>query len=176
MIALKPSDNEYAPYYSRYISLISEADVLSVLEAQVGEIHWMGQSISKERQVYRYDKGKWSVREVMGHMTDTERVFGYRAFCISRGERAPLPDFDQDPYVAEAGYHECELSDLISEFTLVRNSHLAFLKRLNERDWKRMGTASDNPVSVRALAYMMAGHVRHHLNGLRTSYGIVSRG
>jgi len=173
MITSRPSDTEYAPYYSRYISLVSEADVLSALEAQVDEIQRVGESITPEREKYRYEEDKWSIREVFGHLTDTERVFGYRAFCISRGERAPLPSFDQNPYVAESRYNEYGLSELISEFILVRKSNIALLRRLNDGEWKRMGTASNNPVSVRALAFMMAGHVRHHFKGLRTSYGVI---
>jgi len=174
MITSRPTDTEYAPYYSRYISLVSETDVVSALEAQVDEIQRVGESITSEREKYRYEKDKWSIREVFGHLTDTERVFGYRAFCISRGERAPLPSFDQNPYVAESRYNEYGLSELISEFILVRKSNIALLRRLNDGEWKRMGTASNNPVSVRALAFMMAGHVRHHFKGLRASYGINS--
>jgi hypothetical protein len=170
----RPSVSEYAPYYSRYISLVSETDVLQVLAAQVNEMERIGRSIPGEREQYRYNKDKWSIREVVGHLTDAERVFGYRAFCISRGDRTPLPGFDQNPYVAEARYDTCALADLMEEFTTVRISNLVFLKRLHETEWQRMGTASDNPVSVRALAFMMAGHVRHHLNGLRTSYGVAA--
>jgi hypothetical protein len=168
----RPSDTEYATYYSRYVALVTESDVLSALETQVADIERMAGSVPIERETYRYGATKWSIREVLGHLIDGERVFGYRAFCISRGEPAPLPAFDVNAYVAASEYNERTVSDLLAEFTSLRKSNTAFLCRLGEADWERMGTASNNPVSVRALAYIMVGHVRHHLNGLRTAYGV----
>jgi hypothetical protein len=108
-------------------------------------------------------------------MTDAERVFGYRAFCISRGDRTPLPGFDENPYIAASRYDDHDAGELLAELILVRQSNLEFLNRLNDEEWRRMGTASGHPVSVRALAYMMAGHVRHHLHGLQASYGVTGR-
>ena len=171
-MTLRSSDTEYASYYSRYVALVPESDVLSKLEAQVAEVGQFVGSVPPERETYRYAAGKWSIREVLGHLIDGERVFGYRAFCISRGELTPLPAFDENAYVAASHYNERTVSDLLAEFTSLRQSNSAFLCRLGEEDWKRMGTASNNPVSVRALAYIMVGHVRHHLNGLRTAYGV----
>jgi hypothetical protein len=168
----RPSQTEYAAYYSRYVALVPESDVLSALETQVAAIEEMVSSVSLERETYRYADGKWSIREVLGHLIDGERVFGYRAFCISRGELAPLPAFDENAYVAESHYNERTVSDLLAEFTFLRKSNYAFLCRLREADWKRLGTASSNPVSVRAFAYIMVGHVRHHINGLHGSYGV----
>jgi hypothetical protein len=172
MPAGRPSAIEFAPYYLRYISLVPEVDVLSVLEAQLDELAHMIRAITPEQEQYRYAENKWSIREVVGHMTDAERIFGFRAFCISRGEQTPLPGFEQDPYVVESHYHGQPLAELLQEFTLTRRSNLAFLEKLDDGDWLRMGTASDNPVSVRALAFMMAGHVRHHCSGLQTAYGV----
>ncbi|OGB95868.1 MAG: hypothetical protein A2Z31_08020 [candidate division NC10 bacterium RBG_16_65_8] len=171
-MAARPSDKEFAAYYARYVSLVPESDVLSALESQIGVIERIARSVSRERETYRYAAGKWSIREVFGHLIDGERVFGHRAFCISRGEAAPLPKFDENAYVAESRYNDCALADLLAEFAGIRHSNLTFLRRLTEEDWQRFGTASDNPVSVRALAFIMAGHVRHHLNVLHASYGV----
>ena len=168
----RPSENEFASYFLRYVVLVPESDVLSSLETQVAELSRLLARVNPERETYRYAPGKWSVREVIGHLIDAERVFGYRAFCISRGEAAPLPSFDENSYVAESRYDERTLAELVAEFILTRRSNLAFLGQLTEGTWKRVGTASNKPISVRALAFIMVGHVRHHFNVLSTSYGI----
>jgi hypothetical protein len=168
----RPSDGEFAPYYLRYISLVTESDILLALKDQSAELTRLMVRVPQEREVFCYAPGKWSVREVLGHMIDGERVFGYRAFCISRGESASLPLFDENRYVAESDYRNRSVIELMEEFTLIRRSNLLFLSRLGEEGWKRMGIASDKPVSVRALAFIMVGHVRHHVNGLRSSYGL----
>jgi len=168
----KPRESEYAPYFSRYVSLVPEGDVLAMLQEQMAGINRLSGIVSPEREKFRYAAEKWSIREVVGHLIDAERVFGYRAFCISRGERALLPKFEENAYVAGSRYDDRVLADLASEFTLVRGGNIAFMSQLTEREWQRIGTASDNPVSARALAYIMAGHVRHHINVLSTKYGV----
>ena len=167
----RPPETEFAPYYLRYVSLVPEEEVLAALEGQLAEVASAFAAVAPEREIYRYAPGKWSIREMLGHMIDAERVFGYRAFCISRGEAAPLPRFDENSYVAESTYNDATLADLVAEFTSTRRSNQAFLSALTEGAWQRIGTASNNPVSVRALAFIMVGHVRHHLNLLRSSYG-----
>jgi hypothetical protein len=122
---------------------------------------------------FAYAPGKWTVREIFGHLTDAERVFGYRAFRISRGDGTPLASFDENTYVARSGYASVPVAQLAGEFALLRESNLAVLRRLDEAQWRQVGTASGHPVSVRALAYMMAGHVRHHVQVLRERYGVV---
>jgi hypothetical protein len=168
----RPSSGEYAAYYEKYVSLVSESDVLSVLDAQLGEVARVAGAVATGREHERYADGKWSIREVFGHLIDVERVFGYRAFCFSRGEAAALPSFDENAYVAQSGYDNRTVQDLLMEFTAIRSSNLAFLRHVSEDRSARVGTASGNPVTVRALAFMMAGHLRHHINGLRTSYGV----
>jgi hypothetical protein len=111
-------------------------------------------------------------REVLGHIVDTDCVFGHRAFCISRGEQQPLPGFDQNEYMAASDFDKRPLADLVSEFAVVREANLLALRRLTDSDWDRTGTASGHPVSVRALAFMMAGHVRHHLQMLQNRYRV----
>jgi hypothetical protein len=168
----RPSDNEYAPYYARYVEQVPETDVIPVLENQIIELEQWAAFVPPEREQFRYAAGKWSVREVIGHLVEGERVFGYRAFCISRGETTPLPSYDEKVYMAASNYDARPLSDLLAEFALVREANLAFLRPLTEPGWNFMGRAADKPVSARALAYIMAGHVRHHLGVLHTKYGV----
>ncbi|HXK12608.1 MAG TPA: DinB family protein [Vicinamibacteria bacterium] len=168
----RPSDTEYAPFYAGYVALVPETDVLAALEGQVGEIRRRLAPVTGERERQRYAEGKWSIRQVLGHLVDGERVFGYRAFCFSRGEAASLPSFDENQYVAAAGTDRIPLLELVEELALVRQSNLAFLRRLGEGEWGRVGTASGKAVTVRALAFVMAGHPRHHLNVLRDRYGV----
>ena len=165
-----PSASEFASFYAGYVSLVPEADIMSVLEGQADDVRLQTRAFIPKREQFRYADGKWSVREVLGHMTDAERVFGFRAFCFSRGEQTALPGFEQDDYVARGGFDHWSLADLVQEFGQVREANLTVLRRLDDAAWQRMGTASGKPVSVRALAYIMAGHVRHHLQVLGTRY------
>jgi hypothetical protein len=169
----RPPENEYASYYARYVARVPENDVLSVLEDQVADVRKAAAAVYIGSETYRYGEGKWSIREVFGHLVDAERIFGYRAFCISRGEQAPLPAWDENAYVAASGYDACALKDLVTELTAVRQINTAFLQRLTDVEWLRLGTASGKNVSVRAIAFVLAGHVRHHLEIVRTRYGIV---
>jgi hypothetical protein len=146
----RPSEVEYAAYFSRYVSLVPETDVMTVLEEQLNELPNIAALVPADRERFRYDPGKWSIREVFGHLTDAERVFGYRAFCISRGEQAPLPAFDEDAYIAESHYDERTLADLLLELVSVREANIALLRHLGDREWERAGTASNKPVTVRA--------------------------
>jgi uncharacterized damage-inducible protein DinB len=168
----RPTDTEYASFYARYVALVPESDILGVLEPQVEEIRRFLAPVSAEKESCRYAEGKWSIRQVIGHLVDGERIFGYRAFCLSRGEQAALPSFDENLYVAAARSDGVPLRELVDELALVRQSNLAVLRRLDPREWAQVGTASGKPVSVRALAWVMAGHPRHHLQVLRERYGV----
>jgi hypothetical protein len=169
----RPPDTEYAPFFAGYVSLVPEPDVLAVLEAQPAELAGLSSSVQGGRESFRYAEGKWTIREVFGHLIDAERVFGYRAFCISRGEQAPLPAFEENEYIRNSHYDRQPLGDLVSEFAALRGTNLAFLRRLEDKEWERLGTSNKNPASVRALAFVMAGHVRHHVAVLRDRYGVV---
>jgi hypothetical protein len=162
--------SEYAPYYEAYIGQVSENDVLPVLRSQMDELDVLLNRVEPEQERFRYAEGKWSIREIVGHLIDGERVFGFRAFCIARGERQNLPGFDQDDYMATAPYDQIELEDLLNELRLVRLGNIAMLRSLDEESWNRIGTANDNQISVRAIAFIMAGHLRHHMNVLREKY------
>ena len=168
----RPAETEYAPFYARYVALVPETDILAVLEQQVEEIRRLAASVPPERETWRYAEGKWSVRQVLGHLVDGERVFGYRAFSFSRGETAALPSFDENQYVAAARSDAIPLRETVDELALVRRSNLQVLRRLAPPEWERVGTASGHPVTVRALAWVMAGHPRHHVAILRERYGV----
>lgn len=169
----RPTPAEYAPFYAGYVALVPEADIISVLDQQARDVRDLAARVAVDRELFRYAPGKWSLRQVMGHLGDGERVFGYRAMCISRGEQAPLPSFDENIYVDAGRFESDTLAALADEFLHLRAANLVLLRRLDGEAWARAGTASGTPVSVRALAFIMAGHVRHHLAILRERYGVV---
>ena len=168
----RPSAGEYDPYYQGYVSRIAEDDVLPLLARQPGEIRTALASVSEEQSGFRYAPGKWTVREVIGHLIDTERVFGYRAMSIARGEAGALPGFDENAYTANAGHDRCRLSSLVDEFDALRRSHVALFLHLDREAAARIGTANGRPISVRALSFIMVGHARHHLATLASRYGV----
>jgi hypothetical protein len=172
----RPAASEYDSAFERYVSRVPEDDVLPALERQPAEVRAAVGSLSPERSGHRYAPGKWSVRELVGHVTDTERVFGYRALCLARGECAPLPGFEQTDYAANAGHDRYPLPDLLAEFDAVRRANVSMLSHLDETAILRIGKANGLPISVRALAYIMVGHVRHHLAVLADKYGIRAAG
>jgi hypothetical protein len=170
----RPMIDEYAAFFERYVGLITEPDVIQVLARQKEEMTTLLSGLSESRAGYRYEPGKWSIREVLGHVIDSERVFGFRAVCIARGEKAPLPGFDENDYAAQSGADEVPFSELLEEFLSLRKSHEAMFRHLPAEAWLRLGTANSKPVSVRALAYIIAGHPRHHMMILRERYNVRS--
>ena len=168
----RPQPTEYAPYFERYISLVPDGDILAALESQTAEVRRALGPLPESRAGYRYAEGKWSIREVLGHVIDTERVFGYRALCVARGDTTPLPSFDEQVFGRNSPHDAFPLADLLEEFDTVRKGNLLFFRHLHPGDWTRMGVANNLPVSPRGLAYSMAGHVMHHLKGLRENYGV----
>jgi hypothetical protein len=166
----RPEANEYQSEYARYVDLVPETDIVGALTAQLAETRSVLSSVDASRAGHRYAEGKWSVREVTGHMSDAERVFGYRSFAISRGEQASLPSFDEETYTPAGAYDLWSMSDLIECFSTLRTSNLLFMRMLDEKAWSRSGTANGHPVTTRALAYGMLGHERHHLGVLRERY------
>ena len=166
----RPVAGEYNAYYDRYISLVPDEDVLVVLRRQLESTLDTLREIDEEQANARYAPGKWSVKEVVGHMIDGERVFAYRALRFARNDRTPLKGFEQDDYVAGGNFAERRLSDLAEEFEHVRRATLSLFGHLSAEAWRRSGVASDSLVSVRALAYIMAGHEAHHMRILRERY------
>jgi hypothetical protein len=170
----RPAATEYAPFYAGYVGLVTEEDVLPVLVAQRDEVRRLAASIPEDREAYRYADGKWTIRGIFGHIGDGERVFGYRAFCIARGDQAAFPGFDQEEYMAVEDYAAVPLAELAAEFAALRDGNVAVLRRLPADRWGQVGTASGHKVTVRALAYVMAGHVRHHMGILKARYGLAA--
>lgn len=153
---------EAAPYYFRYINLVSSDDIVETLETQLNDTLSFFHTISEEKSLHRYASDKWSIREVVSHVNDTERVFLHRAFWFARGFRDALPSFDQDDCVAAAGANDVPWTNLIEDFRSIRLATLSFFRNLPRASWDRTGTASENPFTVRALAYIVAGHLVHH--------------
>lgn len=162
--------NEYAPYYGRYVSLVPEGDIAATLSGQVDSTLKLLRGIDEAKAGWRYAPDKWSIKELVGHVIDAERIFAYRALCIARGDRTPLPGFEQDDYVNNGVFDACRMDELVQEFELVRRANLLMFRHLNDEAWRRRGIASDAEVSVRALAFIIAGHERHHMEILRTRY------
>ena len=173
MIAIgRPGPTEYAPFYAGYLALTPEIDILRVLESQPVTVASVAGACPANREDYRYAPDKWSVREIMSHVIDVERVLGHRLFCVSRGEAAPLPGFDENEYVRQSRPVADSVAALAREFAAVREANLFVARRLDGRGSERMGTANGTPISVRALTFIMAGHVRHHLAVLATRYHV----
>lgn len=166
----RPNESEYAPYYQQYIDYVNESEILPVLRAQMDDLDVLLDRVPDERETHRYAEGKWSIREMIGHLIDGERVFGYRAFCIARGETQNLPGYEQDDYLRTAPYNHITLEDLLSELRLIRLGNIAMFRTLDAQSWERVGTANGNQVTARALAFIMAGHIRHHMKVLRERY------
>jgi DinB superfamily len=166
----RPQPGEYASYYEKYVSLIPGDDILGTLETQRLQVALLLAARSERDGNFRYAADKWTVKEVIGHVADCERIFAYRALRISRGDRTPMEGFEQDDYVRNGGFGERTLADLALEFDVVRNSTVSLLRTLSEEAWQRRGIANKNEVSVRALAFITAGHELHHRRILEEHY------
>src|SRR6185369_8040438 len=166
----RPQNTEAAEYYFTYIDRITSDDVVTAMKDQLGETVRFLEGISEEQSLSSYAPGKWTIRELWNHVNDGERLFLSRAFWFARGFTEPMATFDQEIAVAHAHANETSWAKLIEEFKTVRAASLTFLETLPEEAWSRSGVASDNPVTVRALAYIIAGHLAHHVNVLREKY------
>jgi DinB superfamily len=166
----RPEKTEADPYYFRYIDRVGSGDIVQRLESQLEEMLTLLRGVSEERSMYRYAPDKWSIRQVWSHVSDCERVFAYRAFWFARGFDSPLPSFDQEPAAAAARADEISWGSHIEDFRAVRLATLTFFRELSEEAWMRKGVASGNPFTVRALAYIVAGHADHHAAVLRERY------
>lgn len=166
----RPGQNEYDAYYERYVALVEETDIIRAMEDQLAELERLAAEIDEEKSLYSYAKGKWTIRQLVGHLTDGERIFAYRALRISRADETPIEGFEQDGYIEHSNFNAVGFGDLVAELILSRRANLMLFKNLSAEAWTRTGTASGVPVSVRAIAFIMVGHVRHHLKILRERY------
>lgn len=168
--ALRPQSTEHAPYYAGYIALVPDGDVVETLRRQRDDTRRLLLAIPEERGGHRYAPGKWSIRELLGHVGDTERVMSYRALRIARGDATPLAGFDQDTFVAGANFDRRTIADLAEELEAVRGSTVALVQSFDEQMFERRGTANGVEVSARALVFIIAGHEQHHVDMLRKQY------
>lgn len=168
----RPDASEYAPYYGRYVDLVVGADALGALRRQLVETLALLATVSEERSNTAYEPGKWTVKEVLGHVIDSERVFGYRALRFSRGDATPIEGFEQDEYVRNSRLDSVPFDVLVDEYEHLRLSTVLMLERLDEVGWLCRGVANENEVSVRAIAFILAGHELHHVGILRDRYGL----
>ena len=168
----KPETTEFDPYYGKYLDLVPESDIRVAYAAQPAELRAALNAVEEDRGTFAYADGKWTIKEVISHLTDCERIFAYRMHRISRGDTTPIEGFDQENggYTRFSHANERTFASLLDEFDLVRQANCLMLNNMDEADLKRMGTANDSPISVRALAGVMIGHVRHHLNILKERY------
>jgi len=168
----RPEADEIPSHYVGYIKLVPELDPVIVCAEQIEQTATLLRGVSEVDALYRYDRGKWSIKEVVGHLADVERIMAYRALRIGRGDTTPLPGFDENSYVPAARFDDRSLADLVGELRTARAATLALLRTFDADAWRRRGTASGKPVSVRALAFMIPGHERHHVEILRTRYRV----
>lgn len=168
--ATRPAPSEYLPYYERYIGLVPEGDVVATLVNQMIETQALLRALPASVATYRYAPDKWSVNELVGHMIDSERIFTSRALRFARNDPAPMPSFDQDNYVRNATFDSYPLADLASELEAVRHATIFLFRHMDEQAWSRKGVANNAEVSVRALAYICAGHELHHREILSARY------
>ena len=166
----RPQEVEAAPYYFTYINQVTGDDVVAILEVQLEDALAFFSEISEEKSRHRYAPEKWSVRQVLNHVTDAERVFAFRALWFARGFEIPLPSFDQNIAVSGAKGDEISWAAHVEEFRRARLSTISLFRNMPAKAWMRSGIASDNHFTVRALAYIIAGHLTHHLAGLRKRY------
>ena len=169
---MRPLPTEYAAPHQTYVELVPEEEILPAIAAQSADTQKLLATLDENRGMYRYAAEKWSVKEVLGHIADAERILGYRALAIARGETSPLPGFDEEGYVRTASFDTWKLGELSEYYAVARRATLVFFSNLPEEAWMRAGTANGFPVTVRGLAWVIVGHERHHLNVLRERYKI----
>lgn len=169
---MRPEQGDYNPYFDNYIALVKGENILPVLENNLRTTEAFLKSIPEENGDYSYAEGKWSVKQVIIHISDTERVFAYRALTIARGDKTPLPGYDENIWANNCAAEKRTLTDVAAEFLSVRQSTIDLVKSFDDEQLSRKGTTNNNPASVIALLYVIAGHELHHLNVLKERYGL----
>ncbi len=170
----RPASSEYAPFYAGYVGHVPPGDLIGLLETQIEDTLGLLSGLSEDEAGYRYAPDKWSIKQVVGHLIEAERIFVYRALAFSRNETKPLPGYAQNDYVEAANFDEQAWSDLLDEWRVVRKATVCFFRSLNPAMMERAGIANGVGFTVRALACIIAGHERHHVSVLRARYGLDS--
>ena len=166
----RPQPAEYDPYYQKYISLVPENDIVPALEMQMDEFTERLKGVPEEKGTFTYADGKWTIKEVLSHLIDGERIFAYRVLRIARGDRTPIEGFEQDGYIENSHANQRSILELLEEFKLLRRANVIFFESLEADDWTRVGIANNVEISVRSLAWIMVGHIRHHCAILNERY------
>jgi uncharacterized damage-inducible protein DinB len=166
----RPQKGDYADYFERYISLVPSGDFMEFLQTQREDLLRLLSPLSDQQAEFRYAAGKWSIKEVLGHVNDTERIFAYRLLRISRGDQTPLASFEQDNYVQTGNFTARTMKDLLDEFSAIRESTISLVQSLDAAAWQRRGVASQKEITTTALAFVIAGHVRYHHNLIEDRY------
>jgi hypothetical protein len=166
----RPDSSEYAPYFGRYVEQVPDGDITTTLAAQLERTQRLLAGVSDAAAAYRPAPEEWSVKQIVGHLSDVERTFAHRAFCFARADTGALPGMEQDDYVRAGNYDSRTLADLLEEWVLLRRASIALFRSLDAAAWTRQGTASENRISVRALAYCLAGHENGHIRDIETKY------
>ncbi|WNQ10951.1 DinB family protein [Paenibacillus aurantius] len=166
----RPGAGEYGDYFGKYVKLVPDGDITDILRAQGEETALLLAELSSEQAEYRYEPDKWSLKEAIGHLADTERVMSFRLLCAARGETAPLPGFDQDRFVTNASFGDQPLLAVAEDYAAVRQATLCLLEGLPEAAWTRQIEANGEKVTARAFAYIIAGHEAHHLQVIQDRY------
>lgn len=169
-LSIKPGPSEYSPAAAEYVARLPERDMIATLESQLEETLALVSGLSDKQADHRYAPEKWSIREIIGHLCDAERVFSYRAMRFARGDKTPLPGFDENEYMRHSPFSHVPLPDLLSELTSLRRATIHFFKNLDDEALMRSGPANGFNTTVRALAFIIAGHENHHQEILRTRY------
>lgn len=164
----RPAETDYAPFYANYVAHVPEADVMAAMVGQHQDVISLLKSVPESEAGICHPPYTWTIRQVLGHLIDGERVFSYRALRFARGDETPLPSFEEQIYVRNGDFDRLALADLIEEFDAVRKATILLFHHMPDDAWTRRGIASDSPVTVNALAYIIVGHVRHHLGIVRT--------
>ena len=170
VLEIAPDSTEFAPYYGKYTSRIRTNNILTTLQTQVEQTKSVLGALTETDSGFRYAPEKWSIRQMIGHMSDTERIFSYRALRIARGDKTPIEGFEQDDYVRNSPFEHCTLAESLNEFSAVRRATVSLFRSLQPEAWTRRGTASGYEFTVRALAHIIAGHEVHHMEVLRERY------
>lgn len=169
-IISKPDPSEHAPHFGKYVDMVGEDNVIKFLTEQKNDLVELIKSLSEEKGNYTYAPEKWTIKEVIGHIIDSDRVYGFRALYFARSGTVALPGYDQDIWAKEGAYNSIGLSDLSSDFELARDANISLFNRMNEKDLIKSGIANGNLMSVRSIAYIIAGHSAHHINVIRQKY------
>ncbi|WP_160723798.1 DinB family protein [Bacillus sp. USDA818B3_A] len=166
----RPEAKEFPKYYVPYVNLVPDGDLLEILKENLLKTTALFERLSEENGLHRYAAGKWSLKEVLGHMTDTERIMSYRLLRVARGDKTPLPGFNENDYIAESNFNELPIQQLIQDFTAVRQAAMTLITNLPKNTWKKTGFANNTEISAQAIAYIIAGHALHHLKIINERY------